>query len=132
MERANQNSNAHGRGGNRPFSGRQLDPIRKNSLRLLKRNSFMLTLICTRSIDLPNGRLQVRSRFRPWWPSSGDASPEVDGLANVAKYARRGSVKLAYFGKQTNKTIKRPSIPSLPSPLTGGSWQGGLLSASKF
>ena len=30
MERANQNSNADGRGGNRPFSGRQLDPIRKN------------------------------------------------------------------------------------------------------
>ena len=30
MERANQNSNTDGRGGNRPFSGRQLDPIRKN------------------------------------------------------------------------------------------------------
>ena len=30
MERANQNSNADGRGGNRPFSERQLDPIRKN------------------------------------------------------------------------------------------------------
>ena len=30
MERANGNSNADGRGGNRPFSGRQLDPIRKN------------------------------------------------------------------------------------------------------
>ena len=30
MERANQNSNADGLGGNRPFSGRQLDPIRKN------------------------------------------------------------------------------------------------------
>ena len=30
MERANQNSNADGRGGNRPLSGRQLDPIRKN------------------------------------------------------------------------------------------------------
>ena len=30
MERANQNSNAEGRGGNRPLSGRQLDPIRKN------------------------------------------------------------------------------------------------------
>ena len=30
MGRANQNSNADGRGGNRPFSGRQLDPIRKN------------------------------------------------------------------------------------------------------
>ena len=30
MERANQNSNADGRGGNRPFSGRHLDPIRKN------------------------------------------------------------------------------------------------------
>ena len=30
MERANQNSNTDGRGGNRPFSGRQLDPTRKN------------------------------------------------------------------------------------------------------
>ena len=30
MERANQYSKADGRGGNRPFSGRQLDPIRKN------------------------------------------------------------------------------------------------------
>ena len=30
MERANKNSNADGRGGNRPFSGRQLDSIRKN------------------------------------------------------------------------------------------------------
>ena len=30
MERANQNSNADGGRGNRPFSGRQLDPIRKN------------------------------------------------------------------------------------------------------
>ena len=30
METANQNSNADGRGGNRPFSGRQLDSIRKN------------------------------------------------------------------------------------------------------
>ena len=30
MERANQNSNADGRGGNRPFSGRQLDLIRIN------------------------------------------------------------------------------------------------------
>ena len=30
MERANQNSNTDGRGGNRPFSGRQLDPIKKN------------------------------------------------------------------------------------------------------
>ena len=29
MERANQNS-TDGRGGNRPFSGRQLDPIWKN------------------------------------------------------------------------------------------------------
>ena len=30
MERANKSSNADRRGGNRPFSGRQLDPIRKN------------------------------------------------------------------------------------------------------
>ena len=30
MERANQNSNADGRGGNRPLCERQLDPIRKN------------------------------------------------------------------------------------------------------
>ena len=30
IERANQNSIAEGRGGNRPLSGRQLDPIRKN------------------------------------------------------------------------------------------------------
>ena len=30
MERAHQKSNADRRGRNRPFSGRQLDPIRKN------------------------------------------------------------------------------------------------------
>ena len=30
MERANKNSDADKHGGNRPFSGRQLDPIREN------------------------------------------------------------------------------------------------------